>query len=57
MLIAENIRAGLPPQDAQRAARVELGGIEQVKERVREERIGNWLPSVIRLPLRLAPTS
>jgi len=24
MLIAENIRAGLPPQDAQRAARVEL---------------------------------
>jgi putative ABC transport system permease protein len=47
MLIAENIRAGMPPHEAQRAARIELGGIEQVKEQVREERIGNWLDSVI----------
>src|SRR5437660_2499356 len=47
MLIAENIRAGMSPQEAQRAARIELGGIEQVKEQVREERIGNWLPSVL----------
>src|SRR6266699_4847139 len=47
MLIEENIRAGLPPKEAQRAARIELGGIEQVKEQVREERIGNWLPSVL----------
>ena len=47
MLIAENIRAGMPPQEAQRAARIELGGIEQVKEQVREERIGNWLHSVV----------
>src|SRR5229473_114286 len=46
MLIAENIRAGMPPQEAQRAARIELGGIEQVKEQVREERLGNWLRSV-----------
>src|SRR6266446_5530082 len=46
MLIAENIRAGLPPREARRAARIELGGIEQVKEQVREERIGNWLRSV-----------
>src|SRR5258708_30515952 len=45
MLIAENIRAGMPPQEAQRAARIELGGIEQVKEQVREERLGNWLRS------------
>jgi putative ABC transport system permease protein len=47
MLIEENIRAGMPPKEAQRAARIELGGIEQVKEQVREELIGNWLRSVI----------
>src|SRR5437016_7694572 len=47
MLTEENIRAGVPPQEAQRAARIELGGIEQVKEQVREERVGNWLRSVL----------
>jgi predicted permease len=47
LLIAENIRAGMPPTEAQRVARIELGGIEQVKELVREERMGDWLHSVI----------
>jgi predicted permease len=47
MLTEENIRAGMPLQEAQRAARIELGGIEQVKEQVREERVGTWLHSVI----------
>ncbi|PYT75556.1 MAG: hypothetical protein DMG40_27975 [Acidobacteria bacterium] len=47
LLTEENVRAGMPPKEAQRAARIELGGIEQVKEQVREERIGNWLHSVI----------
>ena len=47
MLTEENIRAGMPPEEAQRAARIELGGIEQVKEQVREERLGNWLHSVL----------
>ncbi len=47
MLVAENIRAGMPPHEAQRAAQIELGGIEQVKEQVRQERIGNWLRSVL----------
>ena len=46
LLIAENIRAGMPPQEAQRAARIELGGVEQIKEEVREQRLGNWLRSV-----------
>src|SRR6267142_4326097 len=46
LLTAENIRAGMPPHEAQRAARIELGGIEQVKEQVREQRLGNWLHSV-----------
>jgi putative ABC transport system permease protein len=46
LLIEENIRAGMPSQEALRAARIELGGQEQVKEQVREERFGNWLQSV-----------
>jgi predicted permease len=47
MLIAENIRAGMTPQEAQRAARIELGGVEQVKEQVRESRTGAFLDSVL----------
>lgn len=47
MLTVENIRAGMWPKEAQRAARIALGGIEQVKEQVRDERIGNWLQSVL----------
>ena len=46
MLIDENIRAGMPPKEAARAARMELGGSEQVKEQVREIRMGNWIRSV-----------
>jgi len=45
LLIEENIRAGMSPEEAQRAARMELGGIEQVKEEVRDSRMGNWLHS------------
>ena len=47
MLIEENIRAGMPPKEAQRTARIDLGGGEQVKEQVREVRMGNWLYSVV----------
>jgi predicted permease len=47
LLTEENIRAGMPPKEAQRAARTELGGSEQVKEQVREVRMGNWLHSVV----------
>ena len=47
LLIEENIRAGMSPGEAQRAARIELGGIEQVKEQVREQGLGNWLHSVV----------
>jgi hypothetical protein len=36
MLTEENIRAGMPPHEAQHAGRIELGGVEQVKERVRD---------------------
>ena len=47
MLIAENIRAGMPPREAQRAARMELGGVEQVKEQVRDSRTGAFLDSLL----------
>src|SRR5579864_5890892 len=47
LLVEENIRAGMSPGEAQRAARIELGGIEQVKEQVREQGLGNWLHSVV----------
>src|SRR5258708_35750816 len=47
MLTEEKIRAGMPPEEARRTARMELGGAEQVKEQVRERRIGNWLRSVL----------
>jgi predicted permease len=47
MLVAENIRAGMPPHEAQRAARMELGGVEQVKEQVRDSRTGAFLDSLL----------
>ena len=47
LLIEENLRAGMTRAEAERAARIELGGAEQVKELVREARIGNWLHSVL----------
>ena len=47
MLTEENIRAGLPPSEAQREARIQLGGIEQVKGQVREERVGSWVHTMI----------
>ena len=47
LLAEENIRAGMPPQQAQRAARVELGGIEQVKEQSRDARAGASLDSLL----------
>jgi putative ABC transport system permease protein len=47
LLMAENMRAGMPPHEAQRAARIELGGVEQVKEQVRESRTGAFLDSLL----------
>ena len=45
LLIDENLRAGMSPQKAERAARIELGGAEQVKQQVREQRLGDSLHS------------
>jgi predicted permease len=46
MLTEENIRAGMPPQEARRAARIEVGGIDRLKEQVHEVQAGNWLHSI-----------
>jgi putative ABC transport system permease protein len=42
-LIEEKQRAGMPAADAGRAARIELGGLTQVKELVREAHFGAWI--------------
>jgi predicted permease len=38
MLTEENMQRGMDPEEARRAARVELGGAEQIKEAVRDQR-------------------
>jgi predicted permease len=43
----ENIAKGMSAEEARRAARIELGGIEQVKEQVRAVRAGAWLGTVM----------
>ncbi len=37
---AENVRRGMSPEDARQTARRDLGGMEQVKESVRDVRVG-----------------
>ncbi|MFA5907484.1 MAG: ADOP family duplicated permease [Vicinamibacterales bacterium] len=46
LLIDEKIAAGLPEWEARRAAMIELGGIEPIKERVRDERGGRFIESL-----------
>lgn len=45
-LTAEKVAAGMSPDKAQRAALMELGGREQVKEAVRDVRFGVWLENL-----------
>ena len=47
MLVDENVRKGMSPDEARRAARIELGGIDRVKDQVRDQRIGGWVHSII----------
>ncbi len=46
-LAEDKIRSGINPEEARRAARIELGGVEQVKENVREVRVGASLDSIL----------
>jgi putative ABC transport system permease protein len=47
LLVDEKIRAGLTPEDAHRAAAIELGGIEVVKQHVREARTGALVEALL----------
>jgi putative ABC transport system permease protein len=47
LLTEEKIQSGMSPDAAGRAARLELGGMEQVKEQVREVRAGAWMETVL----------
>jgi predicted permease len=46
MLVETKIKEGLQPAEARRAALIELGGVEQVKEKVREVRMGQTLETL-----------
>jgi predicted permease len=47
LLTEQKIGEGMKPQEARRAARIELGGIEQIKEEVRAARVGAWLDAFV----------
>lgn len=52
----ENLAKGMTAEEARRAARIELGGVEQVKENMRSVRTGAWLETFlqdIRFGLRM----
>src|SRR5258705_5341965 len=46
MLAEEKERAGMNAEEARRAAAIEVGGVEQVKEKVRDVRFGTFLGTV-----------
>jgi predicted permease len=47
LMTDEKIKEGLTPDKARRAAIIELGGLEQLKEQVRTARAGAWLDSLL----------
>jgi len=54
--IDENLRAGMPPEEARRQALIQLGGVEQTKESYRDRRSLPWLETLlqdIRFGLRM----
>ena len=54
--IDDNLRAGMSPKEARRAALIQLGGLDQTKESVRAQRGFLWLDSLfqdIRFALRM----
>jgi putative ABC transport system permease protein len=48
LLTEAKLRQGLSPQEARRNALLELGGVEQVEEKVREIRMGRFIETVWR---------
>src|SRR5215475_3824877 len=48
MQIEDNLRQGMSPEDARRAARLRFGGVEQVKEAYRDKSRLGWIESLWR---------
>jgi putative ABC transport system permease protein len=48
LLVDQKLREGMQPAEARRTAKIELGGIEQVKEQVRAARAGALLETLLR---------
>jgi len=48
IITANHIAAGVPPEEARRRALMEMGGVEVVKERVRDERRGAVMDATVR---------
>src|ERR1044072_3083482 len=46
MLVQAKVAEGLSAEEARRSALIELGGVEQVKESVREVRVGHFFRTV-----------
>jgi hypothetical protein len=46
MHIADNLRAGMSPEEARRAALITLGGVEQTKENYRDRWGMPWLDTL-----------
>src|ERR1700689_5278953 len=46
MMTEANISAGMSPEEAQYAARQQFGGVDQIKERYRDERGIPWIEQV-----------
>jgi predicted permease len=56
LLTAQKMKEGMNSEEARRAAKIELGGVEQVKEEVRAVRAGAWFDTLlqdIRFGLRM----
>jgi predicted permease len=47
-LVADNLRAGMSEPEARRSARLEFGGVEQVKEECRDARGTRWVEDLLR---------
>src|SRR5262245_36557116 len=48
LLVAEHVRAGMAPDAARRAALLHLGGVESVKQQVRDVRRGAFVDTLLR---------
>ncbi|MGA7317780.1 MAG: ABC transporter permease [Silvibacterium sp.] len=47
LVSAEKVRSGISPEEAYRAVRVEMGGVDQVRQRVRDIRAGTLLEKLL----------